>query len=78
MGQYNNKPLGDNELDILENPFRTSLGTSVTQPFAGLQPLQDLGLTSPTVGNNLAGNNLNQTATRGQQVFGPTDSIFGS
>ena len=78
MGQYNNKPLGDNELDILENPFRTSLGTSVTQPFAGLQPLQDLGLTSPTVGNNLAGNNLNQTATRGQQVFGPTDNIFGS
>ena len=78
MGQYNNKPLGANELDILENPFRTSLGASVTEPFAGLQPLQDLGLTSPTVGNNLAGNNLNQTATRGQQVFGPTDSIFGS
>jgi len=73
MRQYNNKPLGANELDILENPFRTSLGTTVTEPFTGLQPLQDLGLTTPTVGNN-----LNQTAARGQQVFGPTDTIFGS
>jgi hypothetical protein len=78
MRQYNNKPLGANELDILDNPFRTSLGTEISEPFAGLQPLQDLGLTSPTVGNNFAGNNLNQTAARGQQVFGPTDSIFGS
>ena len=73
MRQYNNKPLGANELDILDNPFRTSLGTTVTEPFTGLQPLQDLGLTTPTVGNN-----LNQTAARGQQVFGPTDTIFGS
>ena len=74
MGQYNNKPLRNNELDILENPFRTSLGTSVTQPFAGLQPLKDLGLTSPTVGNNLNQNTL----TKGQQVFGSNDTIFGT
>ncbi len=74
MRQYNNKPLGANELDILENPFRTSLGTTVTEPFTGLQPLQDLGLTTPTVGNNLNQNTL----AKGQAVFGPTDTIFGS
>jgi len=73
MDQYNNKPLGADELDILENPFRTSIGTEVKESVAGLQPLQDLGLTTPTVGNN-----LNQTAARGQQVFGSNDSIFGS
>jgi|TARA_R100001460_G_scaffold36882_2_gene70776 hypothetical protein len=65
--------LGD--LPIIENPYRTSLGTKVSEPFSGLptQPLQDLGLTSPTIGTN-----LNQTAVRGQQVFGSTDPIFGS
>ena len=72
MRRYNNMPLSE-DLPILDNPFRTSLGTTVTEPFAGLKPLQDLGLTTPTVGNN-----LNQTAARGQQVFGPTDNIFGS
>jgi len=72
MRRYNNMPLSE-DLPILDNPFRTSLGTTVTEPFTGLQPLQDLGLTTPTVGNN-----LNQTAARGQQVFGPTDTIFGS
>ncbi len=72
MRSYNNMPLSE-DLPILDNPFRTSLGTTVTEPFTGLQPLQDLGLTTPTVGNN-----LNQTAARGQQVFGPTDTIFGS
>jgi len=74
MRQYNNKPLGANQLDILDNPFRTSLGTTVTEPFTGLQPLQDLGLTTPTVGNNLNQNTL----AKGQAVFGPTDTIFGS
>jgi len=65
--------LGD--LPIIENPYRTSLGTRVSEPFSGLttQPLQDLGLTSPTIGTN-----LNQTAVRGQQVFGSNDPIFGS
>ena len=74
MRRYNNSPLS-NDLPLLDNPFRTSLGTRVSEPFAGIttQPLQNLGLTSPTIGTN-----LNQTAARGQQVFGSTDPIFGS
>jgi hypothetical protein len=71
--QYNNLPLVMENFPILPNPFSV---TQPTSPAAGLStglPNLNLGLSIPT-GTGTTGN----TIQKGQVVFGPLDSVFGS
>jgi hypothetical protein len=70
---YQRLKFGD-EFPLIDNPFRTTISERALEPIAQLggAPLDNTSLSQPLIG----GQQL-PTAQRGQQVFGPLDTIFG-
>lgn len=70
---YQRLRFGD-EFPLIDNPFRTTISERALEPIAQLggAPLDNTSLSQPLIG----GQQL-PTAQRGQQVFGPLDTIFG-
>ena len=74
--QYSKLRLGE-EFPTLENPFRTSFDQPRPQPSNAFTPsLNNQSLSS--VPNMIPGANQQAIIQRGQQVFGPTDTVFGA
>jgi hypothetical protein len=70
---YQRLRFGD-EFPLIDNPFRTTITERALEPIAQLggTPLDNTSLAQPLVGGQQT-----PTAQRGQQVFGPLDTIFG-
>ena len=62
------------EFPLFDNPFTPTLSENVMGPLSQITgtPLDNTSLAQPLTGNQQVA-----TATRGQQVFGSTDPIFG-
>ena len=62
------------EFPLFDNPFTPTLSENVMGPLSQITgtPLDNTSLSQPLTGNQQVA-----TATRGQQVFGSTDPIFG-
>ena len=73
MRKYQRLRFGD-EFPVTDNPSRTTISERALEPIAPLggAPLDNTSLSQPLIG----GQQL-PTAQRGQQVFGPLDTIFG-
>jgi|MDTC01.1.fsa_nt_gb hypothetical protein len=75
--QYNKLKLFDDALPDIENPFSAStVGLPSLNTTQTSLPGLNTGINSLTGGTSSLG--LNRTMQKGQQVFGPNDTIFGS
>jgi hypothetical protein len=74
IGRYERLKMND-QFPLIDNPFRINISERVTAPIAqiGGSPLDNTTLAQPLIG----GQQL-PTAQRGQQVFGPLDTVFGN
>jgi hypothetical protein len=75
--QYNKLKLFDDALPDIENPFSAStVGLPSLNTTQTSLPGLNTGINSLTGGTSSLG--LNRTMQKGQQVFGPNDTVFGS